>query len=247
MMIHLTLGTNNMTNLIIFRGGKMFTTTLAISEGINNDHNSVVLLLKKYSYLEDFSGIEFHKYKKEKGAGRAAEVAYLSELQATILITLMKNSPEVIDFKVKLAKAFFKQRKILQQIMIQKENEEWLIKRSETKVMRRECTDVIQEFIEYAKEQGSKSAEKYYMNFSRMELTGLFLIEQKYPSARDVMSIRQLNLIEMADEAVSISLKESMANKIPYKECYQIAKEKICLLAKIFPKSPLPLLLANNS
>ena len=85
------------------------------------------------------------------------------------------------------------------------------------------------------------------MNLSRMELTGLFLLEQKYPNARDVMSIRQLHLIEMADEAIAISLEESMKMGLPYKECYQKAKEKIELLSRIFPKSPLPALLSNQS
>ncbi len=156
----------------------------------------------------------------------------------------MKNTPVVRQFKSTLAKEFFKQRRILQRILSQKDNAEWMVKRQETKQVRKECTDVIQQFIEYARLQGSKSAEKYYMNFSRMELTGLFLIEQKYPNARDVMSIRQLNLIEMADEAVAISLQDSMSKEIPYKECYQLAKEKISLLAKVFPPSPLPLLLS---
>jgi hypothetical protein len=79
-----------------------------------------------------------------------------------------------------------------------------------------------------------------------MELTGLFILEQKYPNARDVMSIRQLRLTEMADEAIAISIQDSMSKNIPYKECFQIAKDKVCALAKIFPRSPLPLALENN-
>lgn len=233
-----------MKELVVVKGKEIFTTSLAISEGVNIAHQNVMALLKKYSNIEELSMFETGEVKTK---GRPIVVAFLSELQATLLIVLMKNSPAVIGFKIKLTTAFFKQRRILQKILAQKQNEEWVIKRSESKVMRRESTDTIQDFIAYAKMQGSKSADKYYMNFSRMELTGLFLLEQKYPNARDVMSIRQLNLIEMADEAVSISLKDSMSKNIHYKECYQIAKDKICLLAKIFPKSPLPSLLGYDA
>ncbi len=232
-----------MGNIVLVKNNELFTTTLAIAEGVDNDHETIMRLLKKYSYLDSLSGFEIGELKTK---GRPLKIAYLSELQATLLIVLMKNSEKVIGFKEKLTKEFFKQRKFIMREAVNRQNEEWLKTRNDTKKIRKECTDVIQKFIEYAKEQGSKSAEKYYMNLSRMELSGLFIIERQFPNARDVMSIRQLNLIEMADEAIAISLKDSMSKKIPYKECYQIAKEKICALASIFPKSPLPALLSKD-
>ena len=222
-----------MGELVIVNGKDIFTTSIIISENLNLKHDNVVALLKKYGEIPELALFETEKLSTK---GRAIINYLLTEEQALILVSLMKNTAEVIKFKVNLVKAFIKYRRIAQHTIIQKQNTEWIEKRQDTKVMRRECTDVIQEFIAYAKAQGSKSAEKYYMNFSRMELTGLFLI----------MNIRQLHLIEMADEAVAISLKDSMSKNIPYKECYQIAKDRICLLSQIFPPSPLPLLLENK-
>jgi len=157
----------------------------------------------------------------------------------------MKNSPQVIDFKIKLVDAFIKYRNIAARLTIQKNSADWLTKRQDTKAMRRECTDKIQKFVQYAESQGSKSASKYYMTISKMELTGLFLMEQKFPNARDVMSMRQLNLIEMADEAIADALEEAMNEGLHYKDCYKRAKEKIEALSKIFPPSPLPSLFDN--
>jgi len=229
--------------LVVMKGNNVFTTTLVLAEGLCVEHKSIIKLLKTHSNVEELKRFEIAKVRTK---GRPIDVAYLDELQATILITLMKNSPEVVAFKVKLSKAFFKQQKLLQQLLSQQHNADWIEKRQDTKIMRRECTDKIQKFIENAKEQGSKSAEKYYMNLTRMELTGLFILEQKYPNARDVMNMRQLNLIEMADEVIANALEEGMVLKLPYKECYVLAKEKIQLLAKLFPPSPLPLLLQEN-
>ncbi len=231
-----------MKEIVMVRGNEIFTTSLAISEGVKIEHKNVIALIRKYSYLEDLSAFET-AYVRTKG--RPISVIYLTELQATLLIVLMNNSPEVLQFKITLTKAFFKQRKILQSILTQKQNAEWLLKRNETKVMRLEATDQIKRFIQYAIDQGSKSAHMYYMNISKMELQGLFLMDQKYPNARDVMNFKQLNLIEMADEAVKISLQEGMDAGLHYKEIYKLAKSKIDALAKIFPKSPLPLLLTN--
>jgi hypothetical protein len=53
--------------------------------------------------------------------------------------------------------------------------------------------------------------------------------------------------LELADEAIANSLKESMSQNLPYKDCYKAAKEKIELLARIIPKSPLPALLEKPS
>lgn len=229
--------------MVVVRNNEIFTNSLIISEGVGLEHRAVISLLKKHSNTQTLKAFEMSKLPT---SGRPIEIAFLSEMQATFLITLMKNSEKVIGFKEKLTKAFFKQRKILQQLLIQKQNQDWLVKRQETKVMRKELTDMIQEFVAYAESQGSQSASKYYMNISKMELTGLFLMEQKYPNARDVMSFRQLNLIEMADEAVARALKEAMDQGLHYKDCYKYAKERIELLAKIFPRSPLPQLLSKQ-
>jgi len=232
-----------MNELVFMKNNNLFTTSQMIANGVGHSHSTVLKLIRKSMDLEQLRDLKSTTLKTK---GRNAEVFDLNEEQATLIIMLMKNSPIVRQFKSTLSKEFFKQRNIIQQLLSQQKNTDWLEKRQESKTIRKECMDVIQEFVQYAKNQGSKSAEKYYMNFSRMELTGLFLIEQKYPNARDVMNIRQLNLIEMADEAVAISLKDSMEKNIPYKECYQIAKDRICMLAKIFPPSPLPLLLNNE-
>lgn len=233
-----------MGDLVIVMSNRVLTSSLIISDKLEIEHRAVMFLVNKYKDRKILSTVQLLKVPSK---GRPTDVAYLNENQALFIITLMKNSDKVLEFKEALVNAFVEYRSILQQRMVNQKNIEWLENRENTKIMRRTCTDKIQEFVQYAISQGSKSAEKYYMNLSRMELTGLFLLEQKYPNARDVMSIRQLHLIEMADEAIAISLEESMKMGLPYKECYQKAKEKIELLSRIFPKSPLPALLSNQS
>ncbi len=232
-----------MGNLVVIKDNDTFTTSIEIAKGVEHSHTSVLRLIKSSMDLEIFMTLKVNKIGTK---GRASEVFYLSEEQATLLIALMRNTSIVRQFKHTLVKEFYRQRKLLNQIALRNGNDEWLLKRQESKVMRKECTDVIQKFVKYAKEQGSQSADKYYMNFSRMELTGLFMMEQKYPNAREVMSMRQLNLIEMADEAIANVIQEEMSKKTPYKEIYLRAKEKIELLAKIFPPSPLPMLLEKD-
>lgn len=232
-----------MNQLVIIKGRDVFTDTYEISVGLNLEHRSVILLLLKHKDRKTFNNLESIKKKTPK---KLSLVYLLTELQATYLITLMQNSEEVMDFKEKLITEFYRQRRLLEDMYLLRRNQEWLEERQSSKKVRRECTDVIQKFVEYARAQGSKSADMYYMNLSKMELTGLFLMEQKYPNARDVMSIRQLNLISVADQAVANALEEGMKDKVHYKECYVLAKKQIEMLSKIIPRSPLPMLLTKQ-
>lgn len=230
-------------DMIIMKNNQAFTSSLIISDGVGIEHRAVISLLKKHSNTKILKAFEMSKVSTK---GRSIEVAWLSEIQATFLVTLMKNSALVVDFKEKLTAAFFKQRKMLQQVLSQKENSAWLEQRNKSKGMRLECTDVIKQFVNYALDQGSKNAAMYYSNISKMELKGLFFLEEKFPNMRDAMNIKQLNLIEMADEAVRASLKDGMEANLPYKQIYQLAKAKIEAIAKIFPPSPLPQLLIKQ-
>lgn len=232
-----------MSELVVMKKNDIYTTSLIISENLNLKHDNVVALLKKYSNIPDLNLFQTEKLSTK---GRAIINYLLTEEQALLLVSLMKNTAEVIQFKIKLVRAFIKYRKIAHRLSIQKQNESWLLEREESKYIRRECTDVIKEFIEYAIKQGSKSAAKYYVNLSKMELRSLFLLEQKYPNAREIMNMKQLTLIKMADEAVRVTLEEEMKKETHYKEIYKAAKEKIEALARILPPSPLPLFIENH-
>lgn len=51
---------------------------------------------------------------RESTRGRHTRYAVLNEQQSYFLMTLMRNSPRVIDFKKALVKAFFEARTLLQ-------------------------------------------------------------------------------------------------------------------------------------
>lgn len=232
-----------MSELVIVKGKEIFTTSLALSEGVKIEHQNVMALIKKYSNIEELSTFETCEVRTK---GRPLTIVYLTELQATLLIVLMKNSPEVLQFKVTLTKAFFKQRKLLQKLLSQKENTEWLEERNNGKITRLQETDTIKKFVNYATDQGSSNAMRYYGNLTKMENSALFYIEQKFDNMRDVMNLEQLDLIKVADKAIERSLENSMLLGLPYKECFQKAKEKIEALADVVGKSTIPALLENK-
>lgn len=163
-------------------------------------------------------------------------VWYLNEAQVNLAGALSRNTEKAVDFKYNLVKAFELAKKLLQQ----RQNAEWIEARNSGKRNRRQETDAIKAFVDYAKAQGSQSAEKYYMNISKMENKALFLVEQKYPNLRDILGIAELGLIAVADTIVANALAEGIAKAMHYKDIYQLAKERVETLGAAHGKVLVP-------
>ena len=98
---------------IVYMDGKKepYTTSEIISECAGVQHHTVTRLLRNHKERFEafgFYGFEIHKL---DGKGRPKKVYHLNEQQATLLITYLDNTPQVIKFKTNLVKAFFELRK----------------------------------------------------------------------------------------------------------------------------------------
>lgn len=93
------------------------TTSEIIATALKKEHHVVLTLIRKYqTKIQRFGSLAFKMQvsRKDKKGGEKKTVAYLNEQQATFLITLMRNSDLVIEFKLALVKAFFEMRQQLQ-------------------------------------------------------------------------------------------------------------------------------------
>lgn len=87
------------------QSGDLVTTSLAIADGTEYDHASVIRLVRTYQAdLEEFGLLDF---KSESTGGRPTEYALLNEQQSTLIITYMRNNEIVRRFKMALVRAFY--------------------------------------------------------------------------------------------------------------------------------------------
>ncbi|KOY74922.1 Phage regulatory protein, Rha-like protein [Apilactobacillus kunkeei] len=93
-----------------------FTTSEVIAKYANIELKSVNQLIRRYRKEITSLGISTFKMSKLNNGlvGRPMTVYYLNEQQASFLITLLKNTEKVVQFKYKLTKAFFETSKDLQ-------------------------------------------------------------------------------------------------------------------------------------
>lgn len=108
-----------MSDELVFRGedGEPFTTSLVIAEQTGNEHRAVLQLIR--GNLEDLNEVgrvafEMRPFETAGGTQRR-EVAELDEPAAALLMTYLRNSPVVKDFKKRLVAGFYAMRQMIAQ------------------------------------------------------------------------------------------------------------------------------------
>ena len=172
-----------------------------------------------------------------KTAGRPIDEFLLNEEQTIFLGTLFRNTERVLDFKEQLARDFVKAKNTINALSNQRQSKNWINARATGKVQRREETDIIKDFVEYAKIQGSKSPDKYYLLFSKLVNRTLFDVDKNIKKIRDVMTVSQLMDVKFAEKIVGLEILACMSKGIDYHEIYKLVKNKMDLLTAIHTKT----------
>lgn len=108
--------------------------------------------------------------------------------------------------------------------------------RTKGKEARKILTDAIKRFVEYAMQQGSKNAKRYYKNITDMMYKVLFLLDAatiKEGNIRDRLDLEQLSLLDVADRQVARVLDKCMEAGMPYKDAYKATEECVQALAAV--------------
>ena len=122
---------------LVYMDGKKepYTTSEIIAECAEVTHHTIQELLRKHKADFENYGIIAFEMRKLDGRGRPMKIYRLNEQQATLLITYLKNTEPVRQFKMNLVKAFFEMRDELSKRYLQRELE---------KLKRKTLTEAIQ-------------------------------------------------------------------------------------------------------
>lgn len=97
-------------SIVTLVDGEAVTTTGTIAHETGNEHASVIALVRKYQAdFSEFGGVRFQIEPFETAGGiQSREIALMNEQQATLLLTYMRNTPVVREFKKRLVKEFWR-------------------------------------------------------------------------------------------------------------------------------------------
>lgn len=104
--------------------GEPTTTSLIIAEGTGAQHASVIRLVRDHQQdFEEFGRVGFEIAPFETAGGvQTRNIAVLNREQATLLMTYMRNTPIVREFKKNLVRAFGELEQRLEEMALSRED-----------------------------------------------------------------------------------------------------------------------------
>ena len=210
-----------MCELVELKGNDVFTNSKVIAEGTGNQHHAVREIIKKYrSDIEEFGTLRISN--EESSGGRPMELFYLNEEQATFVITLLRNSKKVVEFKKELVHQFYAMRRFI----LEKQSKQWTDTRLANKENRLKETGVIKMLVDYAQKQGSTHSDKLYVAYTK-------LAKAVVRGKRDFVSVTDLNNLTLVESIILQTIRIDMSAGMHYKDIYRDCKRRIESFADI--------------
>jgi conserved hypothetical protein len=136
------------------------------------------------------------------------------------------NIQGYVEFKLEFIKEF----KRLQNLLREKQSEEWLKTRKQGKLVRRGETDVIQQLIQYAINLGCKNTKFFYSNYSKMvnKLNGISTGQREFVDWGTLMKIAQSE--DLVQKEILKGIEQGLHYSIIYERCKEKVKQYIDLV-----------------
>jgi Rha family phage regulatory protein len=100
---------------------KLVVDSRLIAESLGIKHKNFLATIEKYqTQIESSFGaiaFETREFKTKQGNRSNERYAYLTEEQATFLMTLSRNTEKVVRCKLELVKAFIKAKKLIKEVI----------------------------------------------------------------------------------------------------------------------------------
>ena len=213
---------------LVLRTMKEAITSIELLEKINELRKEEATR-KKLAH-SDLLKIIRDEFEEKINEGNISSVKYLDkkgEWRPMFVLTLDRARQILVRESKYVRKKVFEyirflenQNQMLRQALWNKQNSEWLQTRKQGKLARRNETDAIATLILYAKEQGSKNADKMYLTYSKLvnNLVGI------NAGMRDIVSFETLINIGKLEDLFTKLIIDGMENKMYYKEIYKECK-----------------------
>ena len=220
-----------MVNLVSVIKGVPMTSSDLISKEFGIQHNEV--LKKVSSFTGEINPVRFAEmYREGSRIVRGREFKTYSVTRDGYMFLVMNISTKKAHAKKLLfIDAFNDMESALLSADSNKKDIGWNEARSQSKLIRREQTDVISDFVAYATKQGSKSAKFYFKHITSATYSSLQLIQHKKPKLRDTLDVMQLAQLMVAENRAKTSLKKYMDDGEHYKTIFVLVKQDLIKLA----------------
>jgi len=126
-----------------------------------------------------------------------------------------------------LVDEFMLMEKLLTKQSKERETIAFQLVRTEGKDVRKVLTDAISQFINYAIDNGSQGAERYYSIITRLTYKSFLLLEPKASEVREILTAVQLSQLQTLELIAATILIKGIDSKLAYKKIYRQLKTEL--------------------
>lgn len=223
--------------IVMATRGQPMTSSLIIARKFGKRHDTVLRAIRNLECPEEFSLRNFaaRDYVDERGK---SQPMFEITRDGFAMLAMGFTGKKATDWKIKFLNAFNWQASEINRLRALHHQPDWQAARIDGKATRRDETDVIKTFVDYAKSQGSKSSDKYYMAITRDSNRALFFVESAVGKGfRDRLTSAQLAAVAMAERIVERALLEAMNARMYYRDAFRMASDRVRQFSRFIGRS----------
>lgn len=216
---------NLISNLgFIIKEDNILVSSRIIANGLGKEHKHLLrdidVIMKRLENNKDFNKDQIWTLfivSEYKGKNGRMSREILMTKQGFLLYVFNIQGYDI--FKLQYINEFDR----LQDLLREKQSEEWLQTRKQGKLVRRGETDVIQQLIQYAINLGCKNTKFFYSNYSKMvnKFNGIGTGQREFVDWGTLMKIAQ------SEDIVQKEILKGMEQGLHYSVIYERCKEKV--------------------
>lgn len=212
---------NAVQAVTVLNADNLKMSSIEISQLTGKQHSHVIRDIKKMLLSLDLvnpnmDAIDYKgfSFEKRKDNGQISVINLDQELTITL----------ISGYNIKLRHAIVKRW-----MELEKQAATVKATRLDGKEVRKLETDAIKDLIEYAEASGSKNANMYYANITKMT-NSILGIES---GQRDNLTAKQLDQVRIAETMVKMAISDGLEQSLPYKEIYKLCKDRVSSIASV--------------
>jgi len=225
-----------MVDLVFQNKNHILCTSKMVAEKFKKKHATVLSVIEKLlEENKEFRVIGDDPYfsKKEEEYRGQKYFYYEMDKKSFVRLVMRFRGREAYIWQGKFIDAFFQMEKMLLQVNLNQQSEQWKLQREQSKQIRLEETDIIKQFVDYATNQGSQKAKFYYKHVTTAVYKCLGLIQFKQPKLRETLDLMQTHQLILAEATAKESLLKHMQEGEHYKTIFVLVKQDLERLANV--------------
>ncbi|MEZ3506859.1 MAG: Rha family transcriptional regulator [Lachnospiraceae bacterium] len=210
-------------DLVMMRGKNAVCGSVDVAEHFGKRHDTIIRAvdnLLKSDEIKDFApqncGAKMFWKSSYESRGRQYPMYYMNRDGFSILV-MGFTGKQAIEWKIKYIGAFNR----MEQLLAQKQTEVYRDTRAYQKEIRKQEADAIKCLVEYAQDQGSRNADRYYLLLSKLadRTAGV--------EDREQATLEQLGILALAENIIARCIAAGTAGQMAYKDIYRECRHKL--------------------